>query len=39
MRLSAQIYLELENFEWAAVVLQELCERVVKGEWCKQSGV
>lgn len=36
VRLSAQIYLEMKDFEWAAMVLQELCERVVKGEWCAQ---
>ena len=33
VRLSAQIYLELKDFEWAGGVLQELCERAQKGEW------
>ena len=33
VRLSAQIYLELKDFEWAAGVLQSLCARVERGEW------
>jgi len=33
MRLSAQIYLEIKDFEWAGTVLKGLCERVGKGEW------
>lgn len=33
VRLSAQIYLETKDFEWAATVLLKLCERVGKGEW------
>lgn len=32
-RVSAQIYLEVKDVEWGAGVLQELCERVTKGEW------
>ena len=32
-RLSAQVYLELEDFEWAGQVLKEVCERVAKGEY------
>ena len=32
VRLSGQIYLEREDFVWAARVLKELCERVLKGE-------
>ena len=32
VRLSGQIYLAEEDFGWAARVLKELCERVVKGE-------
>jgi len=31
-RLSGQIYLEVEDFEWAANSLQEMCQRVMKGE-------
>ena len=33
VRLSAQIYLEIKDFEWAAGVLQQLCDRVTRGEW------
>ena len=33
IRLSAQIYLELEDFEWLGPVLKELCDRVAKGEY------
>lgn len=33
VRLSAQIYLELRDFEWAATVLQKLCERIRNEEW------
>ncbi|KAL2128318.1 hypothetical protein VTI74DRAFT_9359 [Chaetomium olivicolor] len=32
-RLSAQVYLELADFEWAGNTLKELCERVAKGEY------
>ncbi|KAI1337045.1 aminotransferase family protein-like protein [Xylariaceae sp. FL0016] len=32
-RLSSQIYLEQADFEWAARVLTELCNRVKRGEW------
>ncbi|KAI1473870.1 PLP-dependent transferase [Daldinia eschscholtzii] len=31
-RISAQTYLDVEDFEWAGKVLRELCERVEKGE-------
>ncbi|KAI1824056.1 PLP-dependent transferase [Xylaria intraflava] len=31
-RLSAQVYLDLEDFEWAGRMLLELCERVTRGE-------
>ncbi|KAI8957316.1 PLP-dependent transferase [Daldinia sp. FL1419] len=31
-RISAQTYLDSEDFEWAGGVLRELCERVEKGE-------
>lgn len=33
VRLSAQIYLKEEDFAWSGKVLQEVCERVKKGEW------
>ncbi|TKA82679.1 hypothetical protein B0A55_01483 [Friedmanniomyces simplex] len=33
VRLSAQVYLTREDFEWAGGVLREVCERVGKGEW------
>ena len=33
-RLSAQIYLTLEDFEWAATTLMRICERAKAGE-CK----
>ncbi|KAK4188877.1 putative L-cysteine desulfhydrase [Podospora australis] len=32
VRLSAQVYLELEDFEWAAETLKKVVARVVKGE-------
>lgn len=32
-RISGQIYLELQDFEWAAYRLREMCERVSKGEF------
>ncbi|KAI1452486.1 PLP-dependent transferase [Annulohypoxylon moriforme] len=31
-RISAQVYLDIEDFEWAGQVLLELCERVKRGE-------
>ena len=33
VRLSAQIYLELKDFEWAGGMLNELCVRAQRGEW------
>lgn len=33
VRLSAQVYLEMEDFEWAAKVLTEICGRVMKGDF------
>jgi hypothetical protein len=38
IRLSAQIYLEIKDFEWAAGVLKALCERAEKGEWREQDS-
>lgn len=37
-RLSAQAYLEMKDFEWAAATLKEICERVEKGEWAAVKG-
>ncbi|KAI1134761.1 PLP-dependent transferase [Hypoxylon sp. FL0543] len=31
-RISAQVYLDIEDFRWAGQVLLELCERVKKGQ-------
>ncbi|KAI0110640.1 PLP-dependent transferase [Hypoxylon sp. NC0597] len=31
-RISAQVYLDIEDFEWAGKILLELCERVKRGE-------
>ncbi|WPG97381.1 Hypothetical protein R9X50_00015600 [Acrodontium crateriforme] len=33
MRISAQVYLTIEDFEWGGKVLAEVCERVKKREW------
>lgn len=33
MRLSAQVYLTEEDFEWAGRTLLDICKRVEKGEW------
>ncbi|KAF2231033.1 PLP-dependent transferase [Viridothelium virens] len=32
-RISAQIYLELKDFEWGANVIEKMCDRAEKGEW------
>jgi selenocysteine lyase/cysteine desulfurase len=32
-RLSAQVFLELDDFEWAGQTLKGVCERVAKGEY------
>ncbi|KFZ12659.1 hypothetical protein V501_04101 [Pseudogymnoascus sp. VKM F-4519 (FW-2642)] len=32
-RISGQVYLELQDFEWAAYRLEEMCERVLRGEF------
>ncbi|EMC96603.1 hypothetical protein BAUCODRAFT_482523 [Baudoinia panamericana UAMH 10762] len=33
VRLSSQVYLTIADFEWGGKVLQEVCQRVRKGEW------
>ncbi|RMY68051.1 hypothetical protein D0863_07382 [Hortaea werneckii] len=33
VRVSGQVYLTLEDFEYGAKALQEICRRVEKGEW------
>ncbi|QKX63275.1 uncharacterized protein TRUGW13939_10444 [Talaromyces rugulosus] len=33
LRLSGQIYLEIDDFEWIGHIVVQLCERVAKGEW------
>ncbi|KAF2265924.1 PLP-dependent transferase [Lojkania enalia] len=38
VRLSAQVYLEVADFEWAGKVLKGLCERVEKGEFVAGGG-
>ncbi|KAJ4336048.1 hypothetical protein N0V95_008717 [Ascochyta clinopodiicola] len=38
VRLSGQVYLELSDFEAAAPLLKELCERAEKGEWAEGLG-
>lgn len=32
-RLSAQVYLEMADFEWAGKTLKDVCNRAAKGEW------
>lgn len=38
VRLSAQVYLTKEDFDWAAGILKEVCERIEKGEWKKSNA-
>jgi len=33
VRMSGQVYLELQDFEWAGLVLKEFCERADAGEY------
>ena len=35
VRLSAQVYLGLEDYEFAAKTLKEMCERVARREYCE----
>lgn len=35
LRLSGQIYLEIEDFEWIGHIALRLCERVAAGEWLR----
>lgn len=36
LRLSGQIYLDMDDFEWIGHVVAQLCERVAKGEWLQR---
>lgn len=38
VRFSGQVYLEIEDFEWGARALKEICGRVEKGEFLKGVG-
>ena len=35
VRLSGQVYLTVEDYQWATKALAEVCERVKQGEWKK----
>lgn len=37
-RLSAQVYLEMADFEWAAGTLKKVCQRIDGGEWTGVKG-
>ncbi|KAF1832039.1 PLP-dependent transferase [Decorospora gaudefroyi] len=37
-RISAQVFLDMRDFEWGADVLKGLCGRVEKGEWAAGVG-
>lgn len=37
IRLSAQIYLTIDDFDWCGQPLQKVCDRARKGEWKEKS--
>lgn len=39
VRFSAQVYLEIEDYEWGARTLLELCKRAEKGEFLAKSKI
>lgn len=39
LRISGQIYLEIEDFEWIGNIARSLCERVGSGEWQQKSRI
>ncbi|CAI6334071.1 unnamed protein product [Periconia digitata] len=38
-RLSGQVYLDMDDFEWAGKVLEQVSERANKGDWAKAKSV
>ena len=38
VRLSAQVYLDEDDFKWAGEALKSVCERVEKGEWKRKDA-
>ncbi|PVI08716.1 PLP-dependent transferase [Periconia macrospinosa] len=39
VRLSGQVYLEMEDFEWAGSVLREVCGRAERGDWARGKSL
>lgn len=39
VRLSGQVYLDMDDFEWAGATLQQVSERASKGEWAAVKSV